>query len=227
MSTRRPWSLARSLVALRAEYDRAWPGRDTTSDGTIGDDAHAGRTSDHNPDAGGVVRALDLDGDVPGGIDGAADLAEHLRDRRDPRVKYVIHAGRMFSAYDHAQGPAWTWRPYTGPNPHTGHVHVSVVADRRAQDDAPWRYRPQEDPMLRQGHRGNAVELLQACLLRWNADTLPEHGADGAYGTETAAAVARYQRSADLPDTGTADALTVALLTRYAPPAPIDPGSPR
>lgn len=129
----RPWQLAPALIVLRAEANARWPGRDDDSDGTIGDVAHqkAG-TSDHLPDPSGIVHAIDLDAWDANARDPADDvaatIAEHLRTRRDPRVKYVIWRGRMFSSYPARGVPAWTWRPYTGPNPHTGHVHVSVQA---------------------------------------------------------------------------------------------------
>ena len=58
------WRLARSLETLRAQINALSPNRSKASDGTIGDAAHSARTSDHNPDGGGVVRALDLTHDV-------------------------------------------------------------------------------------------------------------------------------------------------------------------
>lgn len=39
--------LIASLAALRAEFDEIAPTRDKSSDGWIGDAAHADRTSDH------------------------------------------------------------------------------------------------------------------------------------------------------------------------------------
>jgi hypothetical protein len=124
----RPWRVAGSLLVLRGEIDRRWPERDKTSDGTIGDAAHATHESDHNPfivdDEGiGVVRALDVDVD---GIN-AAQLAEHLRQlgkKGDERLNgkgYVIFNRRIASEVQD-----WTWRQYNGENPHTSHVHVSV-----------------------------------------------------------------------------------------------------
>jgi len=52
--------LAPSLKQLRTEVDVAWPMRSKRSDGWIGDAAHLARTSDHNPDADGIVHALDI-----------------------------------------------------------------------------------------------------------------------------------------------------------------------
>ena len=137
------WQLAPALIQLRTETNARWPRRDTRSDGTIGDVAHqrAG-TSDHLPNPAGIVHAIDLDAwddNVRDPADDvAAGIAEHLRATRDPRVKYVIWNGRMLSSYPAKGVPAWVWRPYTGPNPHTQHVHVSVLA-AHAHNTAPWR----------------------------------------------------------------------------------------
>lgn len=65
-------------------------------------------------------------------------LAEQLRKGRDPRVKYVIWNARMFSSYPKDPWDRWEWRPYSGPNMHRGHIHVSVVADSRADDRSEW-----------------------------------------------------------------------------------------
>jgi hypothetical protein len=40
-------------------------------------------------------------------------------------VMYLIWNHRMWRAYAHAGNPPGSWAPYTGPNPHTDHVHLS------------------------------------------------------------------------------------------------------
>jgi len=144
--------LAPCLVKLIDEIDARAPGRDRRSDGSIGDRAHAARTSDHNPNAQGIVTALDITDD-PGNL--AADLVydrddfdpdvlfEHLRRRRDPRVKYLISDDRVCSSYG---SQAWQWRTYTGPNPHDRHAHISVLADK-VNDISTWFPEDQEDDM--------------------------------------------------------------------------------
>lgn len=128
------WRVARSLDVLLEQIDAAAPRRSKASDGSIGDPAHHARRSDHNPDERGVVRARDLTHDPAGGFDAHA-FAERLRQARDPRISYVISNGRWFKAY----GPTpWTWQPYTGPSPHSQHVHVSVVAGIGADESTPW-----------------------------------------------------------------------------------------
>jgi hypothetical protein len=132
------WRLARSLDHLRDQLDRAAPNRSRRSDGTIGDTAHASRKSDHNPDDGGVVRAIDLTDDPGGGLSCEA-LAEAIRSARDGRVKYVIWNHRMFSSYGNSKRQAWQWGEYTGPNPHSHHIHISILPDASADDDiADW-----------------------------------------------------------------------------------------
>lgn len=129
------WRLAAAVAALRSDVNARWPGRDKASDGTIGDAAHATRASDHNPwinVAGvGVVRALDIDVD---GID-AGWYAEQLRkmgqagDHRLTDGGYVIF-NRSITSADFSR-----WVTYTGTNPHTSHVHVSVSRLRAGFDD--------------------------------------------------------------------------------------------
>lgn len=120
----RPWRVAGSLDRLREQVNEKWPSRSKISDGSIGDAAHASRTSDHNPwlrVAGiGVVTALDLTHDPTHGPSGD-QLAQSLI--TDPRVKYVIFNRRIWKAR------TGTWEPYRGPNPHNHHVHVSVKSE--------------------------------------------------------------------------------------------------
>jgi hypothetical protein len=136
------WRLARALDVLRAEVDAEYPGRSKISDGTLGDAAHSARKSDHNParypGAGStpVVRAFDV---TASGIDADA-YAERIRalglagDRRLNPNGYVIWNRRIASAQH-----GWRWRPYTGANGHTQHVHTSVGTDPAGFDStAPW-----------------------------------------------------------------------------------------
>lgn len=153
------WRLAPSLVALVAECDRIAPNRSTASDGSIGDLAHAARTSDHNP-SGGYVCAVDITDDKPGGLD-ADLLARHIVASRDPRVKYVIWNGTIVQA---AKG----WRPetYTGSNSHFQHTHVSIHNTATARNDKrPWF--PQSAPLTA------LPEDDMALILRGNDTTRP------------------------------------------------------
>lgn len=137
--------LAPCLVALIDEIDQRSPGRNKTSDGSIGDRAHRNRKSDHNPDHNGIVRALDLTDD-PGDLHGAYIdhddfdpdvLAEQWIANRDPRIKYLISDGRICTSYSSSKGPAWRWRKYTGTNAHKKHLHISTLASGD-NDTRPW-----------------------------------------------------------------------------------------
>lgn len=129
----RPWRLAKALSTLRDQVNSRYPERSKKHDGALGDASHAGRVSDHNPsimdDIHGVVSALDITHDPKGGCDAHA-LIEHLRTTKDPRIKYCISNGRIFSSVT----SPWTWRKYTGANPHRAHVHISVKGDKRHYD---------------------------------------------------------------------------------------------
>lgn len=129
------WRLAKSLERLRAQVNGRWPARSKVSDGTIGDAAHAKSASDHNPNAAGVVTALDLTHDPANGCN-AQRIADVLASSRDPRIKYLIWNRQMLRSYAKPGIPPWTWAPYTGPNPHATHLHVSVVAHAAGYDDA-------------------------------------------------------------------------------------------
>lgn len=137
-----PWRNCTASLTLIAEVNARWPRRDKASDGTIGDAAHASRTSDHNPwikksppPNMGIVRARDIDVD---GVD-MAWLMEHLRQlgqRGDKRLTgggYLIFNRRITK-------PDFTgWKAYTGANPHTSHGHISFTRDPGAFDStATW-----------------------------------------------------------------------------------------
>lgn len=126
---------AYALNVLLSEVNRHAPNRATGSDGWIGNDAHAARKSDHNPNAQGVVRAQDITDDPAGGLD-ASTLAHLIVGRfgKHPALMsgaYVIHNGRICSYDRRDEG----WRAYTGPNAHRRHVHVSVSTAAAGYDN--------------------------------------------------------------------------------------------
>jgi len=127
------WRLAKSLIQLRDQIDAMFPGRDKESDGSIGDTRHSVRKSDHNPNAAGVVTAIDVDENLtPNGE--ASGLVKAIQASKDPRVKYLIYEGRITKKGDISQ-----WVAYHGANPHRHHFHISVSSDRGLYDDAtPW-----------------------------------------------------------------------------------------
>jgi hypothetical protein len=122
------WKLAPALGQLRKQINAAWPKRDKSLDGTIGDAAHAARKSEHNPNRDpkddvpdGYVTAMDIDKDgIP-----ANEIVKMLI--ADSRVWYVIHKGTIWS-----RTYGFKARKYTGANAHNGHIHVSLVQSKAA-----------------------------------------------------------------------------------------------
>jgi hypothetical protein len=126
--------LSKAAKQLREQFDDTFPSRDRTSDGWIGDTRHAARPSDHNPDANGWVRAIDVDRDVSGKSkpDLMPDIADQIRllckSKREKRITYIIFDGFIASSKK-----GWAWREYTGANKHTHHCHISFA--KEADDD--------------------------------------------------------------------------------------------
>jgi hypothetical protein len=128
--------LSKAGVQLREQFDDAYPDRDRTSDGWIGDTRHGARKSDHNPDEQGWVRAIDIDRDLSGKAkpDLMPDLVDQVRQAckkgSEKRVAYIIFNGSICSPI-----LRWKWRKYTGANKHTHHVHFSFKkeADLRGE----------------------------------------------------------------------------------------------
>lgn len=181
------WRLAESLVVLSGEVLRRWPG---TTIWAVGDQAHAARASDHNPNADGVVCAVDI----------LAPAAGHVWDgilaARDLRIKYMIHRSEIVSSVVRP----WEPRRYTGTNPHETHVHVSVGRGPSGKstgpdlydDPAPWgMLLPPDSTEGREmigtgsGDTGPAIEALQRMIKTIRPDLLPKYGADGSWGQET------------------------------------------
>lgn len=181
------WRLARALQVLTAEIRAVHPG---TTVWSIGDEDHQNGYSDHNPNQNGVVCAIDVLGDH--GLD-LADFAHYLAAHPHPAIKYVIFARRIWSRARAAEG----WRRYSGSNPHSTHVHVSVgvgpdgrstgpydntstwgIADldetpsKPSQPSNPstpnWTDKlVSELPTIKQGSRGSAVRRAQGLILAY------------------------------------------------------------
>lgn len=132
------WRVAKSLDKLLEQINAIAPKRSKISDGAIGDATHATRDSDHNPwvkdGSMGVVTARDFTHDPKAGAD-MHDVTEAIRKSQDPRVKYVIWNRLMFSSYAASGKAPWTWRAYSGSNPHTKHCHVSVHPEKSKYDN--------------------------------------------------------------------------------------------
>jgi len=120
--------LCKSGVILRDQINAAFADRDTTSDGWVGDLRHSSRKSDHNPDANGVVFAIDVDRDLSGKAkpDIMPDLVDQIRlyakSDKLKRFSYLIFDGKIASAKS-----LWKFKTYTGINKHNHHAHISFT----------------------------------------------------------------------------------------------------
>lgn len=181
------WREAAALEKLLMQVNERWPHRSKLSDGERGDTAHSQRKSDHNPNAAGVVTALDITNDPANGPV-SRGIAEALIASKDERIKYVISNRQIASGND---GPSpWKWRNYSGANPHEHHVHVSVKADAKHYDDtSAWN--------LSAYQQGPAVPVvLEVGSTKWLQHELNKHGAklqeDGHEGALTQAAIRAF-----------------------------------
>lgn len=148
------WRPAKSLEKLRAQINDAYPNRSKASDGMIGDTAHASTMSDHNPNSQGVVTAFDITHDPAHGLD-IGELSDTLNASRDPRIKYLIANGLILVPDDYG----WdNWQPYSGADPHTNHLHVSVYGDYDNTSD--WNIKEEQVELFNEGDRKNINTAL-------------------------------------------------------------------
>lgn len=234
------WRVAKSLDKMREQINTHSPNRNKASDGTIGDARHATAVSDHNPHVRdgnlGVVTALDITHDPAKGVDTWA-IADHMRQKRDARVKYVISNKRIFSS---TVSP-WTWRAYTGSNPHSKHIHVSVNSTKHHFDDTkawdlglssmkphpdasgPDLDDPKNRPVLRKGPPFDNVEWVKRVQRVLDLALI-----DGKFGSITEAAVKAFQHKEKIAADGVVGPITWGKLDAIEQiPLPLDYAPPR
>lgn len=123
-STWGPWHLSECLVTLSEELEKKFPHITIWSIG----DAHHKPPSDHLPNSADRVNAIDIPIDSHFTDADCQWLISVLT--KDNRVKYIIRNRRIWK-------PSTGWKAYTGVDPHTGHIHVSVV-DSSHNVTRPW-----------------------------------------------------------------------------------------
>lgn len=146
------WVLTKGLQNLRDQMNSAFPDRDKTSDGTIGDAAHQAETSGHNPDdtAGSraewngdpdstpEVRAWDMDSDLRSPGVTAQQVVDHIRHLPSVSsvLRYMIYNRKIYKASN-----GWAAEDYTGPSAHTEHIHFSGAYSQAADNNTSFDYR--------------------------------------------------------------------------------------
>lgn len=217
------WRVAEALLQLRSQVNAMWPDRSKDSDGTIGDESHASRSSDHNPwfkeNGIGIVTGMDITHDPAHGFDSYA-FADMLLKKRDPRIKYVISNRRIGAGNE---GPsAWTWRHYSGANAHDHHVHISVLSDKAHYDlRSAWSIDAAivtngtiagnyvaPPSTLKLGANGDDVTRMQTMLKAKGGDVV----VDGVFGPHTKLALQTFQAEKKLVADGICGPATWAAL---------------
>ena len=115
-----------ALAVLRQATAIA-PKRKKLSDGLLPSAAHLKQSPDSDHNTG---YAVDLTHDPDKGID-CAIIFQELK--KDSRVKYLIFNKKIWSKARAKEGD----RKYTGSNPHTKHLHISIN-DGCGDDVRPW-----------------------------------------------------------------------------------------
>ena len=177
------WVTDKAGDKLVAQIDVIAPNRRKDSDGTLGDLAHSLRDSAHNPedsedaDAPGnpdnQVDARDITHDPGDGCD-IGVFWEQIRASKDRRAKFAIFNRRCFSNYTVSGYAAFTWRPYSGENPHDKHGHIEID-DRYHDQTHDWKIGPTMFlAACKIGDSGAHVQFLQYSLHRIHADRYPD-----------------------------------------------------
>lgn len=113
-----------AAIAVLRQATALWPKRAKASDGLLPSAAHVHQNpnSDHNSGF-----AVDLTHDPEKGVYCQIIYTEL---QKDPRVKYLIFKGRIWSK---EKGD----RDYTGSNKHNKHLHISIK-EECGNDTSPW-----------------------------------------------------------------------------------------
>jgi len=179
------WVVVPCLKEGRDQLDHAYPNREHGAEGFIGDLAHQGNPSSHNPDESGKpefsdnddvdeVRAWDIDRDLhaANGLtleDEIQRLIQGLRAGKFWWIRYIIYKGRIWHRRDN-----FVTRTYTGSNKHDDHAHVNSdftqTADGVTGTDWEWASTsvptnpstpPADNHVVRLGAKGEEVGWIQ------------------------------------------------------------------
>lgn len=186
-------TLAKTLRILRDNnLNVKWPHRPRVMDGWIGDEEHAARKSDHNPNVRGIVDATDTDttrvviNGVRYGIHIQTVIASMIM---HPSTHYVIHNERIMDRDD-----KYMPHRYTGKNKHDKHIHDSIrqyASTENSSTAYKFILQPMSWGLLKRGSSSTQqIKELQAYLIGWGYGIQ----VDGDFAGKTDAAVRAFQK---------------------------------
>lgn len=136
------YTIPPSLKAIIADANRVAPNRSRASDGTIGDLAHQaqGSSSDHNPDARGIVHAVDVTNDPANGMDTwhwGQIVASRMIAGFETRVEYLVSNDGQKDVIFHpsVHGNRWVQNGSSPKQEHRNHLHTSIKYLVSAEND--------------------------------------------------------------------------------------------
>ncbi len=224
------WIVAPCLDTLLAQVNKYAPKRSKLSDGSKGDAAHAARVSDHNPvkfpfSAKPVVTARDFTHDPAGGLN-AGWLAGALIKTNDPRLKYIIWNKQIWNK---ASG----WKPYSGPNDHTKHCHISIKGESSAMLTQIWAVPelgggpiptvpsvpPSGRRILARGDSGPDVwdlaDFMNRTFPAYAGTPIPKMPPPQPFGPQTEQVIKEFQRRMNLAPDGIVGPQVYAALAKH------------
>jgi len=113
-----------AAIAVLRQATAFWPKRNKKSDGLLPSAAHLKQNSNSDHNTG---LAVDLTHDPDNGVN---CTVIYTALQKDPRVKYLIFKGRIWSAKNGED-------TYTGVNKHNKHLHISIKPEC-SEDTANW-----------------------------------------------------------------------------------------
>lgn len=175
-----------ALTSWRNGILARFPDRGSASDGALADAAH-GSNSQHQKDSDSTVDAFDCDVNWLGSADPDGNATEDriseavkLDFEDDGRAQLWIH-NREISNADVGD---WRERAYTGPSPHTAHIHFESRQSKE-KDGRPWAM-PRTDALLEELFGMTQDQLLDALESPRGRAALRNALTETAYGSPSA-----------------------------------------
>lgn len=167
------------------QFNLAFPARDGTSDGAIGDWAHSQENSDHNPDDTSAhnagwedadkipdIRAIDVGNNLNFSGVSMQMVIDHLRKLSNLKTvfRYMIYNRKMYHV-DNSFNPT----NYTGKSPHTEHAHFSGAHTEASDQNTTFDFRLDDIAMP------TAKEIAHEVWTGNEQDVVPVQGGAGTW----------------------------------------------